>query len=261
MLKIYRYNDVVEFVSFNTIDNTSKKMLKENENNENKRNYDLESSMRSKKLIRQYGLSNKWNYFITVTINKEKIDRTEHQKIQKKLCKYFNHYKDRYDKNFYYLLVAEPHKRKEKNGLHAVHFHGLLYIENIEYWKLKFIEQKDKAIIYESQKLKNIFGRNDMTIIYNSSEFIAYYISKYMTKNVINNLDLKARYWASKGLSKGIEIDVSETIEQKFYSLGIAPNYQNSFCSKYKFSIAEYKNINRLLIENELEIEERSTKL
>ncbi len=249
MLKIYRYNDIVEFVSFNSIDNTKKKIGEEKENN---RNYEIESSMRSKKLIRQYGLSNKWNYFITITINKEKIDRTEHQKIQKKLCTFLNHYKNRYDKNFYYLLVAEPHKRKEKNGLHAVHFHGLLYIENIEYWELKFIKQKDKAIIFESQKLKNIFGRNDMTIIYDSSEFIAYYISKYMTKNVINNLDLKSRYWASKGLSKGKEIDVSETMEHKFYELGLQPTYQNSFCNKYKFTIDEYHQLKNLILIDEV---------
>lgn len=80
-----------------------------------------ESLSRSRRLIQEYILCNRFDLFCTFTFDECKVnDRTDYKAIKSRLCKAFNNFRNRYDPDFRYLIVPELHK----NG--AVHFHGVM---------------------------------------------------------------------------------------------------------------------------------------
>lgn len=72
---------------------------------------------RAKDKIFEIASANEWDYMITLTLDKEKIDRYEPVEVQKHVCKWFDNQVQR--KGFKYLVVPELHE----DG--AIHFHGL----------------------------------------------------------------------------------------------------------------------------------------
>ena len=64
--------------------------------------------------------SNHWTYFITLTIDANKLDNTDFNLISEKLNIWTNNIKKRYAPDLKYLLVPELHKDGKK-----WHFHGL----------------------------------------------------------------------------------------------------------------------------------------
>ena len=86
------------------------------------------SSNRSKKAIYDIARSNKWDYFITLTFDRKKIDSTDYDLIIKKVGKWLNNLR-RVNENLKYILVPEFHA----DGCHY-HFHGLLAnCDNIDF--------------------------------------------------------------------------------------------------------------------------------
>lgn len=75
--------------------------------------------------------SNKWEYFVTLTIDPKKLDNTNFNLISEKLNIWTNNIKKRYAPDLKYLLVPELHKDKSK-----WHFHGLF--SNIDSLPLEF---------------------------------------------------------------------------------------------------------------------------
>ena len=207
----------------------------------------LNSTMRSKKMIIDYCLANQWDYFFTITLDKKLIDRTDYQNALTKLKKLFNNYKNRYDKDFKYILIPELHKRTEKNGKKAVHFHGLIKINNISFWKFNLKVIRDMAYVYESDTICKRFGINEFTLIYNYNEFISYYISKYISKNYDATKIGKYRYYHSKDLELPFKNTIIKT--DWFLENGLFPTYNNKFCDKYKFSNEEFYNFLKLNID------------
>ena len=64
--------------------------------------------------------SNRWDYFITLTIDPKKLDSTDFNLISEKLNIWTNNLKKRYAPDLKYIIVPELHKDKSK-----WHFHGL----------------------------------------------------------------------------------------------------------------------------------------
>lgn len=241
ILQIRKNPLYVEFIEFNLYEKENKK------NNDYIRNYDQESSNRSKNKIIEYALNNNWNYFVTITIDKKLHNRTNYKELTKRLRKYLNNYKNRYDHNFKYILIYEPHKKKEINGKNAIHYHGLFYIENENYFNLKFKKRKGKALIYQSLKIRDLYGINNFTLIYNNGEFLSYYISKYITKNINKSIILSKRYFNSTGLNGYIKDITSGSVENRFLDLGLKADYKNKFVKKYRFTYEEYNDLKKYL--------------
>lgn len=193
----------------------------------NNRNYQQESSKRAKRTLIDYALNNNFNYMITITFDKEKVkDRTNEIILTKKVIKYFNNYQQRYDKDFKYILVPETHKKIEKNGKRAIHYHGLVKLTNTSH--LKFIKQVDMAFIYQDTKLFKKFGANDYTKIYNSQQFIAMYITKYITKS-FGKLISSRYYYTSRNLKKSAVI-----LKTEYLMITSTPDYKDQFIRKWK---------------------------
>lgn len=171
---------------------------------EDTRNYELEAQHRAKRKVIDYGLNNEWTHFVTVTYDRKKIDRNNAEVVRLSTMKALNNYRNRYDKDFAYLLIPEPHK----DG--AVHFHGFIILGDTNQDQLtqRYCHKTHKHY-YISEYLFKRFGANRLESI-NSLEYSSYYISKYTTKD--NSRVFNRYYFASKGLTTAQDIaELEET--------------------------------------------------
>lgn len=146
-----------------------------------------ESLSRSRRLIQEYILCNRFALFCTFTFDEKKVaDRKDYKEIKARLCKAFNNFRNRYDPTFLYLIVPELHK----DG--SVHFHGVMTVPVGLCSPLK-IPKKDKYGV--NRMVPNMPGYMDWP--YYSSRFgyfscswirnytgCAVYVSKYLTKSL-----------------------------------------------------------------------------
>lgn len=80
---------------------------------------DEHSLYRTKRIFKDLGICNHWEYFCTFTFSSENVDRYDYLSCKNKLVKFFNNYR-RKSPNFRYLVIPEKHKDN------AIHFHGLI---------------------------------------------------------------------------------------------------------------------------------------
>ncbi len=180
----------------------------------NNKEDNLERSLRrTKRVIRDLALCNRFELFATFTF---KADRYDIPKCKSKMANWFKNQQKRNGK-FQYLVVAEYHK----DG--ALHFHALI----------KGYKGKLKPAI-NSNTGKRIKGRynlpgythgfTDVTKIKQTSEDLgkaANYLCKYITKDMPVMFG-KNRYWASKQLERPIIIENP----QKWYE-GKTPDWMH----------------------------------
>lgn len=84
-----------------------------------KEDYKRQSLSRSKRFIREISLCNDFDFFVTLTVNKENCDRYDIDICQEHLRHILKNYKKLHN-DFKYILISEKHK----DG--AYHFHGLM---------------------------------------------------------------------------------------------------------------------------------------
>ena len=152
--------------------------------------------------------ANRWDYFITLTIDLQKLDSTDFNLISQKLNIWTNNLKKRYAPDLKYIIVPELHKDKRK-----WHFHGLF--ANIGKMSLDFSGKVCIGkYIYDyvqkpfATKIYNIplwkYGFSTATVIRDPSRASSY-ITKYVTKDLCRVLPNKHRYLASQNVDKPIE--------------------------------------------------------
>lgn len=130
-----------------------------------------DSLKRCKDKIFDLALLNSFDYFVTFTLDSQKIDRYDYSLIQSKLKNWLKNNSARNDLK--YLVVPELHQ----DG--AVHFHGLIS------GNLKLIDSglkhKDGRTIYNADAWHYGFT----TVLELTGEYIAVarYITKYVTKD------------------------------------------------------------------------------
>lgn len=151
----------------------------------------LENLVRARSRIYEYGMCNDWDFFVTLTIDKSKMDRYDLKSYYAKFSQFLRNYNKRHNLNIKYLFIPEKHKDGawHMHGfLHGlpinhleVNHHGyydwLAYSERFGYISLDMIRDKDKA-----------------------SSYITKYISKDLA-NCVTELNSKM-YYCSKGLKK-----------------------------------------------------------
>lgn len=172
-------------------------------------NHSMKASVnRTVNQIYMIARSNKWEYFVTLTINPEKLDNTDFNLISEKLNIWTNNLKKRYAPDLKYIIVPELHKDKTK-----WHFHGLF--ANIGKMPLTFSGKVCVGkFIYDyvrkpyATKIYNIplwkYGFSTATIIRDSGKASSY-ITKYITKDLSHILQNQHRYVASQNIKKPIE--------------------------------------------------------
>ena len=164
-----------------------------------KRSRDVNDSKLSNNVIRartrvfDLAICNDFEYFITLTINKEKLDRYELKEYIKKLGQFIRDYRKKYEVDIQYLLIPEKHK----NG--AWHMHGL--IKGIPREHLYINE--NGYLDWENYKKR--FGWCSIDKIKNK-EAISKYITKYVRKSFDTDRGITEKesklYYSSRGLRR-----------------------------------------------------------
>lgn len=197
-----------DMIIFDLLNNEEKQVKRELTDQEKEKNT-IKSVRRAKTSIFDYVIANnQLCYFITITINKDEMSRTNKDEIKSYLKSFLNNNSKR--KDLQYILVAEEHK----DG--AIHFHGLINDT------LTFVDSKtvltskyNKPVRISTADKHNI-PLEDRRIVYNIKEWnkgfstaikltgdrkaVAYYISKYITKDTKKIFG--KYFWHSKSLQK-----------------------------------------------------------
>lgn len=149
---------------------------------------------RAKDKIFEIASANKWDWMITLTLDKDKIDRYSPEEVQKVVCKWFDNKVQR--NGFKYVVVPELHK----DG--AIHFHGLCNdVLSFNFSGTYKIAGK-KAPVKESTLKKYGYSADSPEVkkVYNISDFpygfttalplddnvmaVSLYMTKYITKDL-----------------------------------------------------------------------------
>lgn len=179
---------------------------------------------RAKNTIKELVLCNDWDYFITLTLDKEKYNRYNLQKFNKDLSQYIRDLRKKHNTDIKYLLIPEQHK----DG--AWHMHGFLL--GLPKSELKLFDKEQKLPYYILNKLENgeeiynwpgyqkRFGNCDIEPI-KDKERVSSYVTKYVTKDLESSIkELNAKmYYCSRGLSRAKVIKKGCTTEM------YKPNY------------------------------------
>lgn len=153
---------------------------------------------RSKNKIFYYARSNNWDngYFCTLTINPDKYDSFSYEVVSDLIRKFTKNLRD-YDSKAYGLFVPELHKSGR------FHLHGL--IAGIDLEKENYIKYSGHD--FNGEKIYNFikgwkYGFSNVTKVKNSLA-VEKYVTKYTTKELLNNTLYQHRYFTF-GLNESI---------------------------------------------------------
>lgn len=171
--------------------------------------HSIESSLnRTVNQIYALTRANRWEYFITLTIDPKKLDSTDFNLVSEKLNIWTNNLKKRYAPDLKYILVPELHKDKEKwhfHGLFAgigkmpLSFSGKTCIGKFVY---DYVKKPYATKIYNLPLWK--YGYSTATMI-NDTAKASSYITKYITKDMTSVLQGQHRYLASQNTDRPVE--------------------------------------------------------
>ncbi len=165
-----------------------------------------EKSMnRTKNKIYEIARSNKWEYFITLTFNPQKVNSKNYDYVVDIVHDWLKKLKKEYAPDLYYMLVPELHSDKKK-----WHFHGLLgNTGNIRFIDSGHMSGKD--IIYNMPQF--LYGFSTATKVKDSNKVSAY-ITKYITKDLCAVTEGRKRYWVSRNANRPSVIDYNMRPEE-----------------------------------------------
>lgn len=152
--------------------------------------------------------SNRWDYFVTLTIDPKKLDSTNFKLITDKLNIWTNNLKKRYAPDLKYIIVPELHKDRSK-----WHFHGLFSnVGNIPFkfsgktcigkFTYDYIRKPYATKIYNLPLWR--YGFSTATVVKDTSKASSY-ITKYITKDLSKVLRNQHRYFASQNMDRPLE--------------------------------------------------------
>lgn len=131
-----------------------------------------DSRKRAKDMIFDIAMMNEWEHMITLTLNKEMIDRYDAKTVGKKVRKWLNNMQQQ--RGLKYLVVPELHL----DG--AIHFHGLV-AGNLNYRDSGHKDESGRTV-YNVRSYK--LGFSTAVQIDENKLAVAKYITKYITKDM-----------------------------------------------------------------------------
>ena len=152
------------------------------------------NNSRARKKVFEYAICNEFQYFITLTFNKNKIDRGNLENLILQIRKKMKNYKKQFG-NFNYIMIPELHSDRKN-----FHFHGLIYGIPEKHLN-KHSKMPDGRIRYNWSYWEKHFGFTALIELDDNKEKVSSYITKYMTKDQIS-LFGQDRYLVSRQLKK-----------------------------------------------------------
>ena len=157
---------------------------------EENQKHSLSSSVsRSKNNLYRIARSNEWEYFITFTFNPKQVDSTNYEVVSNIVSSWFSNLR-KTSPDLKYLAVPELHKDKKK-----YHYHALISNADSLILSDSGKVDQDGCPIYNIDSWK--WGFTTASKIKDNAK-VTNYIGKYITKDLMNNLKYKKRYYASE---------------------------------------------------------------
>lgn len=171
------------------------KSYKNEERTTDEENHCIKVSLSAtKNRIYNIARSNTWDWFITLTFDRNMTDSSEYDLIVYRLQKFLNNLQQRICPNLKYLIVPELHKDNEH-----YHFHGLL--SDCDGLQFSFSGRQDK----KGNPIFNIlnwkWGFTTATRV-TDTQRVSSYITKYTTKESQIFLKEKNRYYCSRNIER-----------------------------------------------------------
>lgn len=195
------------------------------------------STYRSKIEIFDIARSNQWDYFVTLTLDKQQVDRYDYDAVVKKMLM-FTQYLRRH--KCQWLIVPELHK----DG--AFHFHGLLRDPagnlTLKYWGQKHTKAGEWYDEYDLVGYS--LGFTSVSKVRDQAR-VSSYITKYTTKDLLKSVPKgRKRYWASRGLLRPKKED-AELSAEEFDILKSLADYQSTYRDSYgnEIVLLEVENV------------------
>lgn len=157
-----------------------------------------DSLKRAKDKIQDICLCNKFDYFVTLTFNPEKVDSFNVDKVKTAMKTWLNNGVAR--RGYKYIAIPEYHKSGR------IHLHALMSGD------LKLVDSGHKhyeKTIYNIADWQEKFGFCTAIPIDGNINALSYYITKYITKG--NDKIFGRFYWSSKNLNREPEISYGMT--------------------------------------------------
>ena len=191
---------------------------------------------RARAKVFEYALCNDFEYFVTLTLDKNMHDRYNLKGYTKKLGQFIRDYRKKYGVDIQYLLVPERHK----DG--AWHMHGLIMGIPEEHLSIN----KNGYLDWQAYSKK--FGYISLDKI-RSREAVSKYITKYVSKSFDNVGGVTEKesklYYCSRGLKRA-KIKKIGTLSA-YQQEKIPFNYENEYVKTVFFTSKQYESINKIL--------------
>lgn len=191
---------------------------------------------RARSKIFEYAICNEFEYFVTLTLNRDYLDRYDLKEYIKKLGQFIRDYRKKYKANVQYLLIPEKHI----DG--AWHMHGLLKGIPKEQLKINKHGYKD----WEAYSKR--FGYISIDDI-RSQIAVSKYITKYISKSIDTGRGVTEKesklYYCSRGLKKPIKIH--EGTLKSYQLINIYFEFENDYIRSITLNKEELENIKKLL--------------
>lgn len=175
------------------------------------------SANRAKNAVHDISRSNTWEYFITFTFSSNKVNRYDYQDISKKVSQWLKDVKRRKYPDMKYLCVPELHK----DG--AYHFHALVS----DGLNLISAKSSKNGSILKDNAGRQIYNVKDFKLGFTTAtavtdtEKVGSYLSKYITKDLLEHTPNKKRYWKSSNLQEPTVSSVLLDKDSKMYALAM----------------------------------------
>lgn len=191
---------------------------------------------RAKNKVFDYAMCNDFENFVTLTIDKQKYDRTDLKKYHKDLSQFIRDYNKKYCLKIKYILIPEMHKDGE-----SWHMHGL--IKGLPKSHLSV----NKNGFYDWRAYSVKFGYMSIDVI-RDRKAVAAYITKYITKALQSRAkDLNARtYYCSQGLKLPAKIKEGNLVVLPAF---ISFDYKNDYVSISWITEEQYKALEPYIFE------------
>ena len=172
----------------------TKSYRNENRTKEQEEHSENVSLSATKNRIYNIARSNAWEWFITLTFDRDKTDSADYDMIVHRIHIFLSNLQKRKCPDLKYLIVPELHADKEH-----YHFHGLLSgAENLRFCFSGHYDQKGNPVF-------NIpewgYGFTTATQVQDSTKASSY-ITKYITKDTELKLKNKKRYLCSRNVDR-----------------------------------------------------------
>lgn len=191
---------------------------------------------RARTRIFEYAICNEFDYFVTLTLNKQYLDRYDLKEYIKKLGQFIRDYRKKYNADIQYLLIPEKHT----DG--AWHMHGLMKGIPKEHLSLNKYGYKDW------EEYSKRFGYISIDEVKNEIA-VSKYITKYISKSIDTGRGVTEKesklYYCSRGLKKPIKIHEGTLTSYQLNNIYF--DFENDYIRSITLNKEELENIKKLL--------------